>query len=223
MTTGDLVDIGARLKALQPAGWYPDSTPVLDGVIAGMAAPLAQSFTQLAFFFRQTRVATAEGMFLDLIARDYFGESGLVRRPSELDDNYRARITRMLLAPRGTRQAIQSAVEAVTGLSPLIFEPSNVNDTGAWDCPYLAFDTSGAWGATDMPRTALVTVLTPQQTSTSSVVGYDCIGGGWDVGQFVFDSGENVQNTVLDDADIYEAIDYAKPISSKPWTMILPI
>ena len=71
--TGDQADMAARLRAALPGRWFGDAAPVLDGVLAGIGAIWAAVHTQLQAAISQTRIATATGPFLDMIALDFFG------------------------------------------------------------------------------------------------------------------------------------------------------
>lgn len=108
--TGDQDDMVSRLRELLPARWFPDTAPVLDAVLTGFAAVWAAAYEQLAFVGLQTRIATATGGFLDMIAADFFG-TRLQRRPLQDDDAYRQVVGLELQRVRGTRAALQAAVE----------------------------------------------------------------------------------------------------------------
>ena len=68
----------------------PTRVPVLDGVLSGLAAGWAWLYGLLGFVMAQTRIATATGVWLDMIARDCFG-TRLSRRGAQADDAFRAR------------------------------------------------------------------------------------------------------------------------------------
>ena len=48
MTVGTQDDILARIKALLPYRWFPDSTPVLDALLSGIAWGLALVYSLIA-------------------------------------------------------------------------------------------------------------------------------------------------------------------------------
>ncbi len=89
--TGDQQDILSRLKQVLPLQWFPDDTPVLDTLLNGVAWAWAWVYQLLQYVITQARISTAEDVWLDLIAADYFG-SGFGRRVGENDDAYRLRI-----------------------------------------------------------------------------------------------------------------------------------
>ena len=99
----------ARLRAVLPTYWFPDSAPVLDGLLNGLAAGWAWSYQQLQYVKAQTRIATATDIWLDVIADDFFGNR-LSRRPGQSDSALRGRIQRELFRERGTRGAIASVL-----------------------------------------------------------------------------------------------------------------
>src|ERR1700734_598030 len=105
MATGDVQDIVARIKAVLPNGWFTGSTPILDGVLKGSAAALAQVYSLISYAQLQTRLATATDGFLDLISFDYFG-SLYPRKPMEADSAFRSRIQAELFLERGTRHGL---------------------------------------------------------------------------------------------------------------------
>jgi hypothetical protein len=101
---GTQPDLVSRLKSVLPTGWFADSTPVLDGVLNGLAAGWAGVFGLLGYVQMQTRIATASDTFLDLVAADFFA-GRITRSAGEPDESLRARIDRELLRERATRGA----------------------------------------------------------------------------------------------------------------------
>ena len=78
---GTTSDMAVRLRATLPTGWFPTSppapaataTPVLDGLLSGLGSAWSFCFGLLGTVAQQTRVATASGSFLDMMAADFFG------------------------------------------------------------------------------------------------------------------------------------------------------
>ncbi len=128
--TGDTNDLLARLKVTLPAKWFADSTPILDGLLTGLASAWSWLYALLVFTRNQTRLATATGTFLDAISADCLGPA-LPRRTAEPDATYRLRIARELLRERNTRTALVAALTDLTGRPPIVFEPTRPADTGA--------------------------------------------------------------------------------------------
>lgn len=135
-TTADMV---SRLRLTLPTGWFPVSpplpaisvTPVLDGLLAGLARAWSFCFGLLNFTASQTRLGTAFGIFLDMMSIDFFG-SHLPRKSEELDETYRRRISVSLISQRGTRQDVCQAVAAVTLSTPTVCEPTRGADCGGY-------------------------------------------------------------------------------------------
>ncbi|GEP00624.1 hypothetical protein [Methylobacterium haplocladii] len=141
MAVGDADDMLARLRTLLPP-WFPDEAPILDGLLGGIAALLAFVHGLIAYAKAQTRIATATGGWLDLIAFDFFGLRFL-RRAAETDDAFRPRILRELLRPRATREAIRRALVDLTGREPVLQELWNPGDCGGYGIGAIAYAGSG--------------------------------------------------------------------------------
>src|SRR5579862_5296427 len=105
MATGDVPDIVARLRSLLPP-WFPPqgAAPIVDGVLTGIATLLSGIYGLIQYARAQSRIATASGAWLDLIAWDFFG-SRFLRRTQETDASFIPRIRSELRRPRLTRAA----------------------------------------------------------------------------------------------------------------------
>lgn len=237
MATGDQNDVVGRLKAVMVRGWFPtttpgasSNTPVLDGVLAGIASMWAWLYSLLAYVKLQTRIRTATDVNLDIIAQDYFGPN-LTRLVNEGDAQYRFRIKENLLAPKDTRAAVSAAVENVTGVAPFIFEPRNTGDTGGYgasggpDNTGLAYGAAGGYGCLALPFQAFIIAQRPSGGGIAIVGGYYSIAGGgpapggYGAGATEYAGQSMVQGQVTDSA-IYAAISAAKPVATIMWTAI---
>ncbi len=231
MATGDQYDFAARLRAVLPARWFPDTTPgaasntpILDAVLAGIAAVWAQIYALLAYVRLQTRIATATDVFLDMIARDFFG-ARLQRRPTEADGKYRARILASLLPPGGTRAALIGALVRLTGRVPVVFEPRNTMDSGgygtrgssAWSG--LAYGAAGGYGCLAEPFQCFVTAYRPHSGGVAGVAGWGAGAGGYGVGAIEYFGTDMLAGQVTD-PDIYSAIAATMPAGTIAWTAI---
>lgn len=208
---GDREDILARLKAVLPTRWFGDDSPVLDGLLSGLAASWTWLHGLHAYARRQTRIATATDDWLDRIGADFFG-ARLRRRGGEADDAYRCRILRELLRPRATRPALVQALVDLTGRTPVIFEPARPADTGAWGMA-TAYGVAGAWGSLLLPCQVFVTAYRPSGSGIALLAGY---GSG---GPLAYASLAMVQGQVTD-ADIHAAIAGTLPAAATAWTRI---
>ena len=136
---GSTVDIVSRIRAVMPASWFPltapdatdSATPVLDGLLNGIGQAWSFCYGLTVFVSQQTRIATATGGFLDMIAADLFGDV-IKRNLNETDPTFRSRIQANLLLPRATRDALSQTMLTLLGETPLIFEPSRAADTGGY-------------------------------------------------------------------------------------------
>lgn len=225
MATGDTNDIVSRLKALLPR-WFGNSTPNLTAVLTGWSSAHALMYTQVAYAKLQTRIATATEGWLDMIAIDFFGTS-LRRQLGQSDTSFRASIKTKLFRKRGTRAAIITILEELTGRTPWIFEPARPDDTGAYNTNSLGYGAAGGYGSLQLPYQAFVVAYRQASTGIPSIAGYGeanygaTMGGpgGYGVGQIEYASKEMIQDDIPD-ADIYAAIDSVKPAATTIWTRL---
>ena len=219
-TAGTQPDLVARFKAVLPSGWFADTTPVLDSVANGLAASWAQLITLLTTTQAQTRIATATGTFLDLIALDFFAGS-ITRTAGEPDDSLRARIDRAMLAPRGTRAALANALTMLTGRAPRIFEPRRLQDTGAYGvAATLAYNTAGGWGTYALPFQLFVTAYRPIGIGDATCTGYGSGAGGYGVGRAQYTTPSMAASTIRD-ADITQTITATMPVAVTAWVAVV--
>nr|WP_321986642.1 hypothetical protein [uncultured Lichenicoccus sp.] len=150
---GTTADMAGRLRAVLPTGWFPQSppaplsnaTPVLDGLLSGLGTAWSLCFDLLDLTALQTRIATATGGFLDLIAVDFFAQA-LMRESNEADAAFRARILGNLLVKRGTRLAVIDRVAYLTGCVPVLIEPSRGADCGGYGSSTAISTGRGGYG-----------------------------------------------------------------------------
>lgn len=170
MATGDQADMQARLKGLLPPSWFAGSTPVLDSLVAGFATPLAWAYSLYAYVLLQSRITTASGVWLDRSAWDFFG-ARFVRRPTEPDAAWRARILPEILRERGTRKGIVQAVTDLTGRAPEMIEFTNGLDNGSLGGPYIGLGRAGHLGSLNMPNQVFLTAYRPATSGIPNVPG----------------------------------------------------
>ena len=219
---GDREDMLSRLRAVLPTRWFPDSAPVLDGLLSGLATAWQWSHDLLQYVQMQTRIATATDIWLDIIALDFFG-TRLVRRQGQGDPAFRNRIRRELFRERGTRGAIVAILEDLTGRTPVVFEPARITDTGGygsigrWWCSWIWL--AGGWGSLDLPFQCFVTAFRPLGSGIATVSGWGGPDAGYGVGAIEYASLEMIQGQVTDN-DIYAAVADVLPIATAGWTRI---
>jgi hypothetical protein len=209
-------DIVRRVKLLLPKGWWNDVAPIRDAIIGGVADVATWSYGLVAYAKKQTRVAWATDIWLDIISKDYFRYT-LPRRVNEHDDAFRLRIQKELIRERVTRKGMIDALTDLTGNIPVIFEPWNTGDTGAWDEGHFAWDISGGWGDTILPAQSFVNVV-PPGAGISMAPGWDVAAMGWDIAGMWGDM--NMISGTVTDQDIYNTINLTRPTGAIVWTQL---
>lgn len=219
MATGDQNDFLARLKSTLPA-WFGDaSTPILDGVLNGLAQLGTSMHTLYLYTQLQTRIKTATDDFLDLISADFFG-SGLTRLQNESDASFRNRIIVNLIRERATRNGIVKVLQDLTGRTPQVFEPTRPADTGGYTVGGVGYGVAGGWGSLLIPYQAFITAYRPLTSGIPYVDGYGSGAGGYGVGQIEW-ADINQMMTQVPDSLIYSAIDSVKAAGTTMWVKIL--
>ncbi len=221
--TGDQQDVLARLRAVLPTRWFPDQAPVLDGLLNGLASCWSWAYQQLQYVKTQTRLATATDVWLDVIAQDFFG-ARLSRRTGQSDSAFRSRIQLELFRERGTRGAIISVLQDLTGRVPLVFEPARSTDTGGYASLTgtgggVAYGCAGGWGSLSLPFQCFVTAYRPTGSGIAMVSGWGGSSGGYGQGVIEYASLAMVQGQVTDQ-DIYAAVASVLPVATIGWTRI---
>jgi hypothetical protein len=185
------VNIGAIFQALKstlPSRWFGEVTPVLDSVLGSLATGWSGQFSLLRYTKAQTRIHTAFGSWLDLIAKDYFA-FGIRRRLRETDNLFRERICRELLRDRCTREAIRDLLVDLTGRPPIIFEPTFPLDTGSYGSlgpigiGTAGYCIAGGWGDLNLPFQVFVRVFRSVNAGVAMVNGWGGEIGGFGIGQ----------------------------------------
>lgn len=222
---GDQDDMLARIKATLP-GWFPSSSPILDGVLTAFANVASWVYGLIVYAKAQTRILTASDGWLDLIAFDFFGRRML--RGNRTDDAFRTAIIAELFRPRNTRQAIIDVLTGLTGNVPDIFEPARPQDTGGY-APGpagdgrgygLAYNMAGGYGSLLMPYEILITAHRSPSGGIPNVIGYGASPGGYSTpSEFEYGNLDMIQGTVTD-ADIYSAVDHVRAAGITAWVRI---
>jgi hypothetical protein len=207
----------ARLKAVLPARWFSDNSPILDAVLTGVASAWVEVFSLLEDTGAQKRIGTASGVFLDIAAQDYFGDA-LTRRVAEVDTAYAIRIQQNLVRPRATRDAVVQALQDLTGRVPVVFEPRNPTDTGGYNLN-MGYGLAGGYGSMLLPYQFLVRAYRPNNLPVNNASGYVQGPGGYNAAPaFYADTAEFQGN--ISDAEIYAGVAAVVPTTSIAWTNI---
>ncbi len=221
MAIGDANDIVARLKGALPIGWFEDSTPVLGSLLNGIATALAWVYTFYIYAVQQSRIATATGVWLDLVAYDFLGETFL-RKLGETDSSFRARIRAQLFQPRATRDAMSRVLTTLTGQVPLLFEPQRPADTGAYGAPNCGYRVAGGYGSMRLPAQAFITAFyQPNSTGLPNVSGYGSPAGGYSrASRIEYLARSEIGQ--LGPSDIYAAVVATKAEGVEVWVAVKP-
>lgn len=222
MLAFDAASWSLRIRRVLPRGWFaePGSTPILDGVLAGLGYAHAQLSSWIAFSRLQLRLATATDDFLDGLCADFLG-TRVYRADGETDVAFRVRIRREILRTRATRAAMTQALVDLTGQVPLIVEPGNTSDCGGYDIGGVGFDAGGAWGDPGLAFQTFITAYRPHVGGIAGVDGFDGSLGGWDTGAFEYVSPDQVSG--VSDDDIYGVIEATRPAATVCWVRLTSI
>jgi hypothetical protein len=150
---GDKNNFIERLKQVLPTNWYGEipetkegkNNDVLVSLLSGFATLDSFIYSIMEYVKEQMRIQTATDDNLDLIACDYFGDF-LIRFPGTNDTDFRRQILATLLEEMATREGMRKAIFNLTGYYPIIWEPFNPDDTGAYNVPNWGYNTGGGYG-----------------------------------------------------------------------------
>jgi hypothetical protein len=134
-----------RLWSLMPKGWFPipADAPNLRAFLAGPEAAIGGVVDALTDAKTQSRIRTATGFWLDLVALDFFGRR-VQRAQGQSDAGFRAVILANLIQERVTKRGMASVIENITGISPTIFELWDAQFSGGLDAGfYCDFSIAG--------------------------------------------------------------------------------
>lgn len=207
----------ARLRALLPR-WFPDSAPVLDTLLAGLASSWATLFGMTTYAGLQVRVRTATDDWLDLVAADFFG-AALVRRTAEGDQGLRSRILITLLRERATRAALIRALTDLTGRVPVVIEPTRPADTGGYGAA-CGYGMAGSYGSLAIPYWCFVKAFRPIGSGLPNVAGYGAPSAGYSIASQGEYAALAMVTGSVSDADIYAAARDVCPAGVTAWVAI---
>jgi hypothetical protein len=217
MAIGDNADMAARIRRLLPP-WFGESNPLVDALVAAAAVVLAFAYSLFAYAKAQTRIRTASGIWLDIVAQDFFG-TRIVRAAGQNDDSFRSIILANLLRPQATRQAISDVIEALTG-----FAPRSSSRSAQWTAAPMAsaMAAMGALGPMDrsLPAQAFLVADRPRQPGIATVAGYGASSAGYGVGSQAEYASLDMLGARVTDGQIYDAIAQSKAVGVTIWTRI---
>lgn len=182
--TGSSGDIHLRVLATLPRRWWRWQAPVRTWIIGGIADSAAWCYSWIPYAALQSRIATATGMWLDLIAYDFLGR--FLLRQGASDTIFRRQITSTVLQERVTRKGMTQILTNLLGISPTIIEPWNPGDCGAWSgknqiVGHGGYGRVGAWGSLELPNQVFIRIsragLGP--AGVPAITGYGGYAGGY--------------------------------------------
>lgn len=220
MARGDQHDFYNRLHTLLPSGWFADESPVLHGALTACAKSLSWCYSLYIYARAQTRIATADGGWLDIAAYDFFGHT-LIRQAGMSDDQLRTQIRTNLLRERGTRQAIIDILDALTGHKPVVIEMLRPEDTGAYGGPAIGYGVAGRYGSLHLPYQAFVEVRRDRGTSIPRGAGSNIASSGNSTASESQSVSVNVLSGLAADAQIYAAVAAVKMEGTLVWVRIM--
>lgn len=223
---GDSANILDRILKVLPRRWFQWAAPLRDAVLGGLSDSASWGYSLIVYIRTQTRVATATGLNLDLIAYDFLGR--FIKRRTLDDNTFRAKIGATILEERVTRAGMISALQTLTGNTPSVFEPWNTFDTGAYSNDangqlYGSFGYGigqGGYGSMVLPNQVFVVAKRGAGSGVPNVNGWGGYQGGYGAGAIEYVSQTATFMTGVTNQDINETITQTKPTGVTVWTAI---
>jgi hypothetical protein len=225
MTTGSSIDILSRVKQLLPGRWFKWTAPYRDAVLGGLSDLSAWCYSLIGYARAQTRLASAYGIWLDILAYDFLGRT--LMRNGAPDDAFRAIVKATILQERVTRSGMIAAVTQLTGIPPWVFEPWNTYDTGAYSggsfkCGQFGYGVGrGGYGNMGLPAQTFMVVTRTAPSGIPYVDGYGNSVAGYGKGAIEY-AGNNLALSGVTNAMINQLVNLTKPTGSTVWLNIGP-
>ena len=220
MTTGSSSDILSRIRKLIPRGWFQWAASYRDAILGGLSDSASWSFLLIGYARAQTRLATAYGIWLDILCYDFLDR--FLARNGATDDAFRALIKATILQERVTRKGMLAAVTTITGIAPWIFEPWNTSDTGAYSgarAKYGSFGYGvgqGGYGNMGLPCQAFMQIHRGAPSGVPNVEGYNKSAGGYGAGAIEY-VGSATALSGITNAMICDVASKTKPTGTTIW------
>ena len=212
---GSSANIAWRVWRTIPKGWFAWLAPIRDALIGGVSDSFAWAYGLISYAKAQTRLATAYGVWLDILCYDFLGLT--LTRSGAADDAFRRVIKATVLQERVTRQGMINAITTLTGQAPWIFEPWNTYDTGGYGCAQFGYGTGqGGYGNMGLPAQVFMQVHRGGPSGIPNVAGYTDSPGGYGQGAVEYVGLTTEQNGITNQT-IETAINLTKPTGSTVW------
>jgi hypothetical protein len=228
MATGDANDFVNRLAGLVPASWFENPPPIFSTLLHGASSPLAFIYAFYLYTLLQSRISTATGVWLDIIAWDFFGPR-FGRYKGEPDAAFSIRLRKEILRPRNTRVAIQQMLLDLTGNAGVVQEPWNPQDWGGYGLPYTGygiatggFGQANGYGSLQFRNQIFVKAVRPGGSGIPNVAGYGTAASGYGSGrgQGMYADISQITGPVTD-AEIYYRISQIISAGITAWVAIV--
>lgn len=220
MTTVD--DIIARMKSALPVRWFGiGDTPNLDALLASGATNFQAASSLFDDVKLQTRILTATGANLDLVARDFFGRR-VQRRTNESDDVFRLRIIAEIFRERATLNGLKRALYDLTGFWPDVWEPERpYNACGYGAAGGGGYGIAGCYASLQYPGEIWIKAYRPLSVhALPNLNGYGGYLGGYGVGSIAYVSIKD-SGGILANEQILDTVRRTKAAGIKAWVAIL--
>lgn len=227
MTTGSPDDIVQRVKRVIPRKWWLWVAPIRDAIIGGLSDIAAWSYNLIAYARAQSRLSTSYGIWLDIFAFDFVGHF-LIRNGAQ-DDTFRRIIRSTILQERVTRPGMVNAITMLTSNAPVIFEPWNTADTGAYTglpgtprYGSMGYNVGhGGYGNMNLPAQAFITIIRGAGAGVPGVSGYGNNISGYGIGAIEY-VGKTSELSGITDPIIFDLINKTKPTGTTIWVAFAP-
>lgn len=160
--TGTQANIVKRLASLIPPSWFSQASPTghwwvggtdISALLQGFGNVASWAYSQIVLAKAQMRLLTSVGMFIDLWSYDRLG-TYIQRKPGETDAAWKTRVAKEVVRIRVSRSGMYQAILDLTGSPPVILEPWNTGDAGAWShgVGSSALPTPSSWVTGSPPK-----------------------------------------------------------------------
>lgn len=222
---GDSNNIVERVKRLIPNRWFSYVAPYRDAIVGGIADLSAWNYKLIGYARAQTRLATAYGIWLDILCYDFTGR--YLTRNGLQDDAFRALIKATILQERVTRAGMIYAITTLTGNEPWIFEPWNTYDTGAYSSRTRGHKYGsmgygvgrGGYGNMKLNHQVFIKVKRSASSGVPGIGGYGSKISGYGTGRSEY-IGRFITPIGVTNELIYKLINLTKPTGTIAWVQI---
>lgn len=204
-----------KLISLIPSGWFSDTAKTQGGILYALLSAFAKGLDYIsdgiAYVKAQTRIKTAFGDNLDKISTDFFG-TGLLRKPGQGDDGFKAKILNRLFQEKATRKGMVQALADVGATVLEIYEP-------CIDGFFTDYSMSDRHRISDLnPYTAILFISRPLNPINTNILFSDYNYSDY---SYMVDSNSQVYQIV--DSDVFSVVEENKVAGTQVFVVLDPI